>query len=109
MIHFNERRAKIATNILGKWKMNWNPTVPFIWLYMPQRWRASSFQRACEKENILVRPADAFALIDGKAPNAARITFDAKLTESQFEKALKTIAGVLGARSSTSETHDQLP
>ena len=109
MIAFNDRRSKMAANILGKWHMNWNPHVPFIWLYMPQGWRASSFQRACEQKNVLIRPADEFALMNGKAPNAARVTFGAKLSDAQFEDALKTIAGILESRPETGETYGQLP
>lgn len=95
MLAFIERRARIAANILGHWHLEWSPTVPFVWLNMPSGWRASSLQRACELKNILIRPADEFALFDGKAPNAARITFGAKLTEGEFETALKTIDAIL--------------
>ena len=95
MLAYIDRRAKIAANVLGQWRLNWHPKVPFVWLYMPSGWRSSSFQRACELQNVLVRPADEFALIDGKAPNAARITFGSKLTDEEFEAALHTIAGIL--------------
>lgn len=95
MLAYIDRRAKMAANILGQWRLNWHPKVPFVWLNMPSGWRSSSFQRACELKNVLVRPADEFALIDGKAPNAARITFGSKLTDAEFEAALHTIAGIL--------------
>lgn len=95
MLDFIERRAQMAVNILGQWNIDWHPSVPFIWLHMPQGWRASSFQRACEQQNVLIRPADEFALIDGKAPNAARITFGAAHSEADYEMALHKIAGVL--------------
>lgn len=98
MLAYNQRRAQMAANILGNWNMQWNPKVAFIWLHMPAGWRASSFQRACEQNNVLIRPADEFALSDGKAPNAARITFGATLTDSEFEVALKTIAKILQSR-----------
>ncbi|GGA05198.1 aminotransferase-like domain-containing protein [Neptunicoccus cionae] len=95
MLEFIERRARMTANILGHWHLDWSPTVPFVWLNMPSGWRASALQRACEQQNILIRPADEFALFDGKAPNAARITFGAKLSDSEFETALTTIASIL--------------
>jgi DNA-binding transcriptional MocR family regulator len=98
MLAYNERRAKMAANVLGQWDIQWNPKVAFIWLKMPSGWRASSFQRACEQNNILIRPADEFALFDGKAPNAARITFGATLTDTEFETALQSIAKILQTR-----------
>jgi DNA-binding transcriptional MocR family regulator len=103
MLAFNAHRSRIAANILGQWNINWNPNVPFIWLQMPSGWRASSFQRACEQQNVLVRPADEFALIDGKAPNAARVTFGSKLSDSEFEAALYAIAKVLETRPAMNE------
>ncbi|MBR9863402.1 MAG: aminotransferase class I/II-fold pyridoxal phosphate-dependent enzyme, partial [Rhodobacteraceae bacterium] len=95
MLQFIERRARMAANVLGHWHLDWSPTVPFVWLNMPSGWRASSLQRACERKNILIRPADEFALFDGKAPNAARITFGAKLTDQEFQTALETIDSIL--------------
>ncbi|WP_069300985.1 PLP-dependent aminotransferase family protein [Neptunicoccus sediminis] len=95
MLQFIERRARMAANILGHWHLDWSPIVPFVWLNMPSGWRASSLQRACEMKNILIRPADEFALFDGKAPNAARITFGAKLTDREFQTALETIDSIL--------------
>jgi DNA-binding transcriptional MocR family regulator len=103
MLAFVQKRSQMAVNVLGQWDINWSPNVPFIWLKMPSGWRASSFQRACEKQNVLVRPADEFALIDGKAPNAARIAFGATLSDAEFEKALQVIASVLQAKPAMNE------
>jgi DNA-binding transcriptional MocR family regulator len=103
-LSFIERRAKMAANILGKWPLKWHPCVPFVWLQMPSGWRASSFQQACERQNVLIRPADEFALIDGKAPNAARITFGAKHSDADYEAALQKIAEILLTPPSMYET-----
>ena len=94
-IQFNTARVKHAVNRLGQWDLGWHPTTPFLWLKMPNGWRSSGFQSACERRGVLLRAADEFALIDGKAPNAVRVAIGATLSEQSFDDALTTIASVL--------------
>jgi len=92
---FNRRRVQIAVNILGRWDIKWRNEVPFLWLQLPLGWRSSSFLRTCEKQGVLLRAADEFALLDGKAPNAVRLTIAANFSEHDFEQALRIISTVL--------------
>ncbi len=69
-------RVRDAVNVLGKWDITWRPDVPFIWLKLPAGWRGSSYARACEALGIQVKAADEFALPDGAAPNAMRISLN---------------------------------
>lgn len=101
--NFNAKRVKQAVNLLGSWDIAWNENTPFIWLRMPVGWRSSSFQRECEKNSILVRPADEFALVDGKAPNAVRLSIFAQGSDEEFQKAYSKIAAILRTQADHSE------
>ncbi|MEO1139618.1 MAG: PLP-dependent aminotransferase family protein [Pseudomonadota bacterium] len=90
-------KVRVAVNILGPWDINWRPDVPFIWLRLPQGWRGSTFARACEAQGIRVKPADEFALPDGQAPNAVRISLDPNIPGPDYEAALKRMSTLLAA------------
>ncbi len=92
---FNRQRVQIALNTLGRWNLRWRNEVPFLWLLLPTGWRSSSFLRACEQRGILLRAADEFALIGGKAPNAVRIAIGADVAQKTYETALQTIGELL--------------
>lgn len=68
---------------------------PFVWLTMPQGWRASSFMAACEAKGILIKAADEFALPDGRAPNAVRLAIGTCVSQRLFEQALIDINEML--------------
>jgi DNA-binding transcriptional MocR family regulator len=80
-----------TVNILGKWDISWRRDVPYIWLKLPRGWRASSFTSACERENIIVRAADEFALNNMPIPHAVRISVNANLPRNVYDAALEKI------------------
>lgn len=91
-----ERKVKIAVNILGRWDIRWRPDMPFIWLHLPQGWRGSTFARACEAKGIRVKAADEFAMPDGFAPHAVRISLNSSVPPEAFEAALGQMSKMLG-------------
>ena len=98
--HFSQdirRRVRTAVNILGQWDIAWRPQVPFLWLKLPQGWRGSTFTRACEAERIRVKSADEFALPDGHAPNAVRISLEPTSDFDAYEGGLRTMSALLAA------------
>lgn len=88
-------RVRDGVNALGQWNIRWHPDAPFLWLHMPPGWRGSLFASACEARKIRVKPADEFALPDGVAPHAARLTMNPSVPEAQFHKALADINALL--------------
>ena len=62
---------------------------------MPQGWRASTFVRMAEARGVLVRSADEYALVHGRAPNALRIAIAANLPREGFEAAIRKLADLL--------------
>ena len=84
-----------AVNMLGQWDISYRKDIPFIWLKLPQGWRASAFAAACERAGIAVRPADEFAIQGAAIPKAVRIALNNNLPDVVFINAIKTIAELL--------------
>lgn len=90
-----EVRLQAMVNALGAFDLRWQPGVPFVWLHLPQGWRASAFTRRAEGEGVLVRPADEYALVGGRAPNAVRLAVAGNLPRATFEAALAKLVRLL--------------
>ncbi|KPU84499.1 hypothetical protein JI58_03465 [Marinosulfonomonas sp. PRT-SC04] len=89
------RYVRTAVNVLGGYDLKWSEDVPFLWLKLPRGWRASHFCRAAEKQGIRVRSADDFALLDGRAPHAVRITVNGQIPLETFERAMYVLEDLL--------------
>lgn len=89
------RRVRLAVNTLGAWDLRWREDAPFVYLNMPQGWRASRFAMACEKRGILIKPADEFALPDCSAPNAVRLAVNTCTSEALFLQAMDDMNDLL--------------
>lgn len=88
-------RVEHTVNQLGKWDISWRRDVPFIWLKLPRGWRASSFASACERENIMVRAADEFALNNMPSPHAVRISVNCNIPQETLGRAFTKIDTIL--------------
>jgi DNA-binding transcriptional MocR family regulator len=91
---FSER-LQILVNHLGAFDLGWQSGVPFVWLRLPQGWRASGFVRMAEAKGVLVRSADEYALVTGRAPNAVRIAISGTTSRADFLAAMSTLAALL--------------
>lgn len=89
------RRLELTLNILGRHAIRWQRGLSFVWLPMPRGWRASTFARQAEAAGVLIRSADEYALVDGRAPNAARIALSGAIPEAEFTLALTTLSDLL--------------
>ncbi|MEE9454154.1 MAG: PLP-dependent aminotransferase family protein [Paracoccaceae bacterium] len=85
---YRAERVRLAVNQLGCWDIRWNEAADYLWLNLPNPWRASTFSAAAEKTGILVAPADIFLPDDGVAPNAIRLTLGGKYGARIFQEAL---------------------
>jgi DNA-binding transcriptional MocR family regulator len=88
-------RLQAMVNRLGAYELRWQPGVPFVWLHLPLGWRSSTFTRMAEAAGVLVRPADEYALVGGRAPNAVRLAVAGNLPMAEFERALDRLAQLL--------------
>lgn len=88
-------RLQRLVNGLGRFDVTWQPGLPFVWVRLPSGWRASTFARTAEAEGVLLRQADEYALIHGKAPHALRIAVAGAIPMPRYEAAVDKIASLL--------------
>ncbi len=81
---------------LGQFDLTAQPAVPFVWLRLPQGWRASTFTRMAEDAGILMRSADQYALIHDQVPHAVRLAVPGQVGLDRMEDGLATLARMLG-------------
>ncbi|MGQ0566667.1 MAG: aminotransferase-like domain-containing protein [Gemmobacter sp.] len=91
---FAERLEVIVDTLRGQ-NLTWQPGLPFVWLHLPSGWRASTFLRMAEAEGILLRSADEFALIHGRAPHAVRMALNGGLSLDQTAEVCGQLAALL--------------
>lgn len=89
------QRLQIALQALRGQDVSWMPGLSFLWLRLPTGWRASTFARMAEAEGVLLRSADEYALVDGRAPNAVRIAMAGGAPEPRFAAAMARLARLL--------------
>ncbi|WP_343032090.1 PLP-dependent aminotransferase family protein [Roseovarius bejariae] len=90
-----QARVRMAVNILGQWDISWQPSLPFIWLRLPQGWRGSTFMRACDAAGVQIKSADEFALPDGQSPHSVRVSLTPDVSEAVLQGALERLSGLL--------------
>ncbi len=94
MAEYSER-LQIVVNRLGVFDLSWAPGLPFVWLKMSQGWRASTFAQAAEEAGVLMRPADQYAMIHGRAPNAVRLAVAGNCSHDELERGVGILARLL--------------
>lgn len=80
--------AQTCVNHLGAYDLTWHEDVPFVWLKLPEGWRASAFCQAAEAQKVQIRPAEEFAGREARAPHAVRIALNAQIAHDHFEAAV---------------------
>ena len=84
-----------AVNILGAFDLIWRADVPFLWLHLPEGWRAGAFVQAAEGQGVRIRAAEEYACRDARAPHAVRFAINAGLSLDSFEAGLGRMRDLL--------------
>ena len=87
--------VQTCVNHLGAYDVTWHENVPFIWLRLPEGWRASAFCQAAEVVKVQIRPAEEFAGRDARAQHAVRIAINAQIDRDHFEAAIMRLRELL--------------
>ncbi len=88
-------RLDIMVAALGDFDMRWQPGIAFVWLRLPAGWRASNFTRMAEEAGVLLRPADLYALNQGRVPRAVRLAVPAHVPLGDLRAGLAAIQRLL--------------
>ncbi len=84
-----------AVNILGSYDIVWRKDVPFLWLHLPEGWRASAFVQAAEQQGVRIRAAEEYACRDARTPHAVRMAINAGVSLPTFEAAIERLRVLL--------------
>ncbi|MFD1343471.1 aminotransferase-like domain-containing protein [Litorisediminicola beolgyonensis] len=87
--------VRAAVNALGRHDLIWREDMPYLWLRLPDGWRAGAFVQAAEAVGVQLRAADEFALRDGRAPHAVRMGINAQVALESFEAAMGRLRDLL--------------
>jgi DNA-binding transcriptional MocR family regulator len=87
--------VETAARILDGQPLVWRPDVSFLWLPLPERWRASSFCRAAEEVGLKLRAAEEYAGREANAPHAVRFAVNAGVSLGSFGAAMERMRTLL--------------
>lgn len=96
-----ETRAAVATYVQAAAKvleghaLHCREDVSFLWLVLPEGWRASSFVRAAEGVGVKTRAAEEYAARDANAPHAVRFAVNSGVPLGSFTDAIRRLRDVL--------------
>ena len=91
---FSERLRMVVEPLHG-FHPHWQKGLPFVWLPLPQGWRPSTFARMAEEEGVLLRSADEYALIHGRAPSAVRLALPGNIARQKMAAGVTALAYLL--------------
>lgn len=90
-----QRYTRVAVNGLGGYDLRWGDDIPFLWLALPDGWRAGAFTKAAADRGVQLRSAEDFALRDARVPHAVRIGINAQIALPRFEAAIGRLRKLL--------------
>lgn len=87
--------VRAAAQVLQGYDLHWRDDVAFLWLVLPEGWRASSFCRAAESVGVKIRAAEEYAARDANAPHAVRFAVNAGVSLESFVAAIQRLRDLL--------------
>jgi DNA-binding transcriptional MocR family regulator len=88
-------RLSVARHALSGYDLAWQEGLRFVYLKLPTGWRASSLRARADAEGLLLRSADDYALVNGRAPNAVRIALSGLPSVDELRSGLDRLAALL--------------
>jgi DNA-binding transcriptional MocR family regulator len=91
-------RNRMAAEILDGFTCSALKSGLHIWLQLPDRWRAATLAQEARARDVLVTPADAFAIGWVNAPHAVRISLGGATGREALVAGLRIIVEILGRK-----------
>ncbi len=88
-------RNALARRLLGPPAADGLRESAFLWVPLPDPWRADEFAACCRERGVAVAPAEVFAVGRGAAPHAVRISLGAVPREDDLRRGLTVVAELL--------------
>lgn len=89
------RRNEVARRVLAGQDFASLKHGYFLWLKLPEPWRAADFERAAALRGVVVIGGDAFAVGQTPAPAAVRVSLSAARNREELERGLAVLAELL--------------
>ncbi|MEP3345943.1 MAG: PLP-dependent aminotransferase family protein [Litoreibacter sp.] len=87
--------VRATVNILGTYDLKWREDVLFVWLTLPEGWRANAFCQAAEAEGVQIRSAEDYQGRSAPTLHAVRIAINAGVSLKSFEAAIARLKVLL--------------
>jgi DNA-binding transcriptional MocR family regulator len=88
-----ERQA-LARERLAGFDVDSQPEAYYLWLRLPEPWRAESFAAEARARGVRVTPADAFVVDRTQPPHAVRLCIGAARSRETLARGLDTVAAL---------------
>jgi len=85
-------RVELARRVLAGCDFEVQPNGYFLWLKLPEPWRASDFERAASLRGVVVIGGDSFAVGQTPAPSAVRVSLSAARSRDELAQGLGVLA-----------------
>ncbi|MBT6095780.1 MAG: PLP-dependent aminotransferase family protein [Rhodospirillaceae bacterium] len=90
-------RFAIANEFLADLKPKHHPAGHYVWLDLPEPWRASDFKAEAESRGVMLLTGESFAVGRAPAPHAVRLGISKPDTDEQVRRGLEILADILRA------------
>jgi len=87
-------RQTIARERLSGLDLHSHPAGFHIWVTLPEPWRPGDFARECERQGVIVTPAEAFAIGRDTVPFAVRLSLTGPINRDDLLAGLDTVAAL---------------
>ncbi len=87
--------VQAAVNILGGYDLKWRHDVLFMWLTLPEGWRAGAFCQAAEAQGVQIRSAEDYQARSASACHAVRFAVNAGVSLQSYENAITRLRDLL--------------
>jgi DNA-binding transcriptional MocR family regulator len=93
------RRWSLARSVLQGHMDDKLQPAPFVYLHLPEPWRAGEFVSAARQFSVTCIEADRFTVGRAPAPQAVRLALSSPATEAEVRRGLQTVADLLSTYS----------
>ncbi|MEM9585271.1 MAG: PLP-dependent aminotransferase family protein [Pseudomonadota bacterium] len=87
--------VEATVNILGGYDLKWRKDGLFLWLSLPEGWRANAFCQAAEAEGVQIRSAEDYQGRDAQTRHCVRIAVNAGVSLESHERAIARLRALL--------------
>lgn len=96
-----KRRWSLANTVLKDYMAKNLRPAPFVYIHLPDPWRAGEFVSAAQRRSVTCLEADRFIVGRGGAPHAVRLALSSPASEVEVRRGLQNIGELLSSYTST--------